>query len=271
MTYSWNNSQTTSSITVAPTSTTIYTVTITSGSCSGTESAKVTVAGAMNMTVGNGGTICFGESFQLNAYGATSYSWTPAADLDNPGISDPMATPSTVGATIYTVTGSNGACSKTESIIVTALASPSVTSVTFNSGVLILNGSFPGKISQISINSTVYNDPWSASTTQAIFNNGVVLNCGDNIYVKTIDAACVTVYPYTCTAIIEEKGEDAIVVKQNEQISLFNITGGLLKQIKSPKDFSRKDIYLIKDLFVDNLAYGCYFWRSLEMTQKFIK
>lgn len=46
--------------------------------------------------------ICPGESVQLNASGGVSYQWTPPNGLDNPVISNPVATPST--STVYTLT-----------------------------------------------------------------------------------------------------------------------------------------------------------------------
>ena len=270
--YAWNTVpvQTTASIAVTPTSTKTYTVTITSGSCSGTESVTVTVSGAMNLTMGSAITICEGESAQLgvNAPTATSFAWTPATGLNNSSISNPIATPAVT--TTYVVTVSNGTCTKTGEQNVTVMALPVVTTVTFNAGVLILTGTFPGKISQISINTMVYTNPWSSSTTQAIFNNNIVLNCGDNIYVKTIDATCVTVYPYTCTGI-EEEGQNVVIVKQNELISLFDITGKQIQKINSPKDYSKKEIFQVKDLFINDLAFGCYFWNSSSTSQKFLK
>src|SRR5690348_15827889 len=50
-------------------------------------------------------TICKDELVQLQASGAVSYSWTPAAGLSNTAISNPVATP-TVN-TEYIVTGTN--------------------------------------------------------------------------------------------------------------------------------------------------------------------
>jgi gliding motility-associated-like protein len=45
-------------------------------------------------------TITSGSSVQLNATGGILYVWTPSATLDNPGIYNPVATPST--STTYT-------------------------------------------------------------------------------------------------------------------------------------------------------------------------
>ncbi len=56
---------------------------------------------------GNDGTICNGESFQLQASGASGYIWTPSTGLSATNISNPVATP-TITTTYYCSTGSKG-------------------------------------------------------------------------------------------------------------------------------------------------------------------
>ncbi len=55
-------------------------------------------------SVGDGGAICSGESFALFAYGneGMTYEWSPVHSLDNPFISNPVASPTE--STVYTVT-----------------------------------------------------------------------------------------------------------------------------------------------------------------------
>lgn len=63
-------------------------------------------------------TICAGGAAQLNAAGATNYTWSPATGLSNPNIANPLATPTVT--TQYVVTGSNGAgCTTTDTVTVT--------------------------------------------------------------------------------------------------------------------------------------------------------
>ncbi|TVR76469.1 MAG: hypothetical protein EA412_13570 [Chitinophagaceae bacterium] len=52
--------------------------------------------------------LCAGESVQLIADGAYSYSWSPSTALNDDQISNPIATPS--DSIVYTVTGSLGNC-----------------------------------------------------------------------------------------------------------------------------------------------------------------
>jgi gliding motility-associated-like protein len=61
-------------------------------------------------------TICLGDVVQLNAVGGTNYIWSPATGLNNPNISNPLASPATT--TTYFVTASEGACLSTDSLTI---------------------------------------------------------------------------------------------------------------------------------------------------------
>jgi hypothetical protein len=117
-TYTWNTTATTSSINVSPTVTTMYTVTGTTGSCSATKISTVNVNNMPTVTV-NSGSVCAGNPIILTASTALSYSWSTSATTNTISVS-PMVT------TVYTVTGSNGACIQIKTATVTALALPTV-------------------------------------------------------------------------------------------------------------------------------------------------
>lgn len=68
---------------------------------------------------------CPGTSFQLNATGGASYSWSPATGLSDAGIANPVATPAIT--TEYIVTGTNASgCSAKDSITLTILPKPTI-------------------------------------------------------------------------------------------------------------------------------------------------
>jgi len=76
--YLWNTGETGSSITVTPTSTLDYTVSVTKNGCSDTDSVKVIVnpiETSIEANAGEDSSICLGESLTLSASGGTSYSW----------------------------------------------------------------------------------------------------------------------------------------------------------------------------------------------------
>ena len=82
-------------------------------------------------------TICLGSSVQLQASGAVSYVWTPAASLSCANCASPTATPTVT--TPYIVTGTNGAASVSDTIVVFVNPQP-VASITKSGDTLFAAG-----------------------------------------------------------------------------------------------------------------------------------
>jgi gliding motility-associated-like protein len=106
--------------------TTMYYVTGTDlNSCVNIDSVAVAVNALPLVTAGNDLQICIGDSAQLQANGASSYSWTPATGLSNPTIDNPMAGPS--DTTEYVVTGiDNNLCVNSDTVIVIVNPLPTI-------------------------------------------------------------------------------------------------------------------------------------------------
>lgn len=116
--YLWSpNGEITSPLSSLPAGSYSLTVTDDEG-CSSTENYIVSTTGSLTITVSPiSSTIQEGETVQLNAFGATSYTWSPSEGLDNPNISNPIASPTIT--TIYTVTGTDDSgCVGTASLTV---------------------------------------------------------------------------------------------------------------------------------------------------------
>lgn len=114
------------SIIVNPTSTTTYNVTGTDANgCDGTGAVTVTVLPLPNVNAGLDQAICIGESAQLNATGADTYVWSPAATLDDPNVANPVATPAVTQTYMVTGTGANG-CVNSDNVDVTVNPLPSI-------------------------------------------------------------------------------------------------------------------------------------------------
>lgn len=116
-----------STVTVAPTSTTLYTVSASvSGDCPTTDQVLVSVSPAITAGIAaDTTTICSGESTQLAAsggLGSADYLWIPAAGLDNPTSQNPLATPDTT--TTYELVLSEGACTDTTEVTIEVNPSP---------------------------------------------------------------------------------------------------------------------------------------------------
>ena len=109
--YSWNTGATTKSITVNPTETTVYTVTVSERSVSDSDTVTVAVS-SVTANAGNDTTIYEGESVTLTASGGGSYIW-------NTGATTQSITIAPTTTTIYTVTAKKGDCEDTDAVQVT--------------------------------------------------------------------------------------------------------------------------------------------------------
>ncbi len=123
----------------APVTTTTYTVTGNSGSCSDTAIATVTVAAGVNVTV-NSLTICAGQTANLVANGATTYTWS--AGVTSTGANTGDASPTTT--TTYTVTGNTGFCTGAAVATVTVDTLPTTPTITVISGNVLMSSSATG-------------------------------------------------------------------------------------------------------------------------------
>ncbi|OFY16603.1 MAG: hypothetical protein A2X02_05550 [Bacteroidetes bacterium GWF2_29_10] len=116
--YLWNTNDTTSYVTVSPTSTTTYYLTITINEVSETDEIVIFVNDVPTVNASNNQTICSGENAYLVASGADNYKWD-AGSLQNEVIFAPLVT------TTYSVTGTtNNGCSNTAQVIVTVNQTP---------------------------------------------------------------------------------------------------------------------------------------------------
>ncbi|MFC2176295.1 PKD domain-containing protein, partial [Bacteroidota bacterium] len=92
--------------TANPANTTVYSLKVTSSNgCSDTDDLTLSVNPLPNVDAGADGSLCQGETFQLGASGAATYSWSPSADLNNSTIANPIF--SGTNATVLTVTGTD--------------------------------------------------------------------------------------------------------------------------------------------------------------------
>ncbi|NBV04494.1 MAG: hypothetical protein EBS08_02355, partial [Cytophagia bacterium] len=144
--YLWSTGDTASVIVVSPSATTTYSVSITgSNGCTDTASVVVSIFNSSPVNIAGNSlqSVCTGSSLQLNASGSTNYTWTPITGLDNPSISNPIASPSVT--TTYTVIGiSPDGCLSSDTIRVeviepTALTFTSVGSLCENDSAVQLH------------------------------------------------------------------------------------------------------------------------------------
>lgn len=103
-----------------------YTVFGTMNGCPGPSSSVTLVVNpipVISITPPNA-TICRGDSVSLTASGASTYTWSPATGLSATNTATVMASPAATQT--YTVTGSNGTCSGTRTVVITVNPLPVV-------------------------------------------------------------------------------------------------------------------------------------------------
>ncbi len=170
-TYSWSTGATNASINISPTSTQPYTVIGTTNGCTDTAIGTVTVFIPPVADAGANDSVCPGMTANLlvtpnNA--GYSFSWLPAASLNNPAVFDPEATPSSTTTYTVTVTDQNS-CSSTDSVTISVdlpmNATQTITTVTCfgacnGSATAIVNGG-----------TAPYTYSWTGGCTTASCNN----------------------------------------------------------------------------------------------------
>lgn len=117
----------------SPSINTLYKVTITdTRSCIYYDSVNVSIKSTATFTVSPDASVCTGNSQQLQAGGGDSYLWTPSNGLDNPNISNPVATINSTN--IYSVRITNNICNESAILTtqLTALQLPQVNAAKSN-------------------------------------------------------------------------------------------------------------------------------------------
>jgi protocatechuate 3,4-dioxygenase beta subunit/predicted transcriptional regulator len=189
-TYLWSTGATSASITVSPTATTIYTVTVTDGNgCSKSDDAVVTVNDLPNANAGPDKSICNGGSTTLTATGGGTYLWSTGATTATIAVNPTATTTYTV-----TVTNSNG-CIKSDDVVVTVNPLPTVEA---GSDVIICEGSST-TLTAVASNGT---GPFTYS-----WDNGLGVGA-----VKTVSPVVTTTYIVTVTDAKGCSAEDQVTV-----------------------------------------------------------
>jgi len=133
-TYTWSTTVNTTSVSVSPTSSTIYSVSGTSTlGCVGNATVNVNVNPLPIVSITGNTAVCAGGSITLNGNGANTYTWSTTAITNSVNI-----TPSV--SSVYSVSGTSTlGCVGTGTINITVNALPSV-SLTASSNTACVNG-----------------------------------------------------------------------------------------------------------------------------------
>jgi len=114
--YLWSTTETTPSILVSPTDTTVYEVIAFINNCSDTTQHTVNLVPNPTVSVSNDTLINLGQSVQLSASGDAPFSWSPTEGLSCNICPDPIATPSET--TIYCAEVTKDGCSSSSCVTI---------------------------------------------------------------------------------------------------------------------------------------------------------
>lgn len=191
-----------------PTSDTWYYVTGTDASgCTAYDSVFIHVNTLPSVNAGADEVVCVGDSVQITATGAVTYSWNFEPSLSSTTIADPYASPTSLTEYFVTGTDANG-CSAMDSIIVSTIGLPNIQILGDVDTAHCLGDSIQlfatGGLTALyvwdadpALSSTTVFNPWeSATTTTTFVVTGTDINGCSNT-----DEILVTVYadpPVSC-------------------------------------------------------------------------
>ncbi len=142
-----------------PTVTTQYIVTAILGRCSANDTVIVNVNTAPIPDAGTAGFICYGQSYQLQGSGGTSFSWTPSSYLNSTNISNPVSTPGRTITYTLSVVDANGCNSLVTDDVIVDVTPPIRVTTSPHDTI-----GYPGDKFQLIANSAANIYTWSPAT-----------------------------------------------------------------------------------------------------------
>ncbi len=178
--YDWGNGNTSTIITVSPSSDTTINLTGTKNGCDGTDTYTITVKPMPNVviSIGGNGEVCIGEDITLSTGGnAGSYQW-------GNGSTQPNITISPLSDTTVTLTGTTNGCDNTDSytVVVNPLPTISGTPSTTPSDC----GTGTGTITGLNINPSGATVLWTNSSGDPVGTTTNVSNLPADDYTITV-------------------------------------------------------------------------------------
>lgn len=189
-TYTWSTGTQAANLNVAPTSTSVYSVTGKDAfGCSGTDTHTITVLPSPTVSIFSPSALCAGSIFTLNASGASTYTWMPG------NIVGPTAMVTPTASMTYSVIGSAAnTCTGATSAFLTVNSNPNITIATSSSvvcaGVAVNLFGSGGSITGYtwSTGTTTYSTVVTPTTTTTYTLIGTGPNSCTNSAVRTITA-----------------------------------------------------------------------------------
>lgn len=208
--YTWNTGQTINTISVSPSSTTVYTVTGMTNGCSNTITVSLNVNTNPTLVITGNTNICKGSTTSLTASGAITYLWNTGA------ITTSISETPTV-TTTYTVIGTDAAgCTSTLTSIVSIISSKTISGIISNT-----SGTTGGDVTLYKYESVL--SQWDSISTVPFIN---AYSFGD------IDSALYVVRAFPAATNIQVTYGDSAISWQNATIINHGCTNNSSQNIK---------------------------------------
>ncbi|MEI7596160.1 MAG: T9SS type A sorting domain-containing protein [Bacteroidota bacterium] len=169
---------------VNPTVTTTYTVTVSNGACSASNTVVVNVTQVSANASVNNSSICNGVSANLSATGGGTYSWAtnPSSSWTSTN-NNPTVNPTTT--TSYVVTVTNGLCTASDDVVVTVLPLPNANAGPDQTISMGISTSLNGSPSGAGL-SYVWQPSASISGSNTIEDPNTIALAGTTLYTLTV-------------------------------------------------------------------------------------
>lgn len=251
-----------------PATSVTYSVQLNKSFCSVYDTVDITVIN-FSPTVMNDTILCHGSNLVMQASGGNTYLWSPAYDLNNVNVANPVlfGADSTMK---YKVTISTAFCEYKDSVLVTvvnpltSLSGPK-TICTGDSVVLSATGGnfyawTPAALAQTPSNASTYVKP-TASTMFYVSSTKSICTVTDSVLVSVLDTLSVNAYPDP-VSICEGDSVQINVASGGNQIVWSPITG-----VGNPYSFSTRISPVVSTDYVLKANYNaCTAFDTLHVT-----
>jgi PKD repeat protein len=256
--YTWSNGASTANTTLNPTSSATYTVSGQVGACSGTASILITVNVTPTIVISiSSPSICQGNSVQLNASGANTYTWLPASIAQSISVSPTVST-------TYTVRGNNPGCANRTATVAIGVSPTPVITISSSSSLACA-----GDVVALAANGAA-NYTWTGGSTNPVFiitpstttsytvTGASTNNCKNTATFTQSVSACSGIFKQNSENDLislfpnPNKGSFVIKTQQDAELTIINQTGQIIKTI-SVKHINTNET------FVSDLSPGIYF------------
>src|SRR6185503_4037990 len=153
-TYLWSTGATTNTINI--TAAGYYSVNVVNSCGDDHNSKEIIYRPSPSLSINATTAVCVGSATQLEANGASTYTWSPATGLNT--TTGPVVTATPLVTTTYTVTGFIGSCSRNLSVTVTVNAIPSAPTITASGVTSFCTGGSVTLTSSAATNNQWYKD-----------------------------------------------------------------------------------------------------------------